>query len=417
MFKKKITSLALVSAMGAMVACGSSDSDNNNNVENKSPVAATAESVKNNYRALAYAAYSDSLTTAQALQAAVNTFIASPSEANLLLARAAYKNARVPYQQSEIMRWDSLITVGKDLSADGGLTSVDEWEGQVNAWPLDENHIVSIIEGSAQINTALLLEQNGAGDNEANVTTGVHAVEFMLWGEDIYGTGAGAGERTASEFDVNNCAVANCDRRVQYLQVATDLLVADLVAMQAEWTSEAQTTEGTLAYNFVNSDLGLEYIIGSIHAMATDELAGARMNSGLTLGDPEEEHDCFSDLSHIAIYNNFQGVKNAFYGTYGDLSGPSIADLIKAADQTTFDDIDQALMSIESKMAQIQALGEDQTNPVKFDQIIGQSADAPKRMLAQSAVDELLGLDQKIKAAIQVLSLNEIDTSGGGDGD
>jgi putative iron-regulated protein len=66
----------------------------------------------------------------------------------LLAAKVAYKAIRAPYQQSEIMRFDSIITVGANLDTDGGPASVDEWEGQVNAWPLDENHIITIIAGS-----------------------------------------------------------------------------------------------------------------------------------------------------------------------------------------------------------------------------------------------------------------------------
>ncbi|NTS78015.1 iron-regulated protein [Catenovulum sp. SM1970] len=422
MFKKTLSTLAVLSAMSLTVACSDDDDYTYTSARTSTQTdteveAITTDTVKANYVAMAYAAYSDSLTTAQALQEAVDAFIAAPTEDNLTAAKAAYKVARAPYQESEIMRWDSNITVGKDLTTDGGVASVDEWEGQVNAWPLDENHIVSIIEGSAQIDTALLLDQNGANDNEANVTTGVHAIEFMLWGEDTHGTDAGAGERAAVEFDVNNCADALCDRRAQYLKVATDLLVDDLVLMQAEWSADAVTTEGTLAYNFTESELALDYILGSIHAMATDELAGARMNSGLTLGDPEEEHDCFSDLSHVAIYHNFQGVKNAFYGNYGEIDGPGIGDLIREADETTYSDIDEALTSIETHMAQILAFGEDETNPVKFDQIIGQASTDAERQVAEAAVAELIGLDAKLKAATEVLSLNPIDTTGGGDGD
>ena len=408
MFSKKSAILAAISTSALVVACNGDD--NNETIYE-------ASDVKAHYVKLAHAMYSDSLTTAKTLQTAVDAFIASPSEVNLTAARAAYKATRVPYQQSEIMRFDSSITVGKDLDSDGGPASVDDWEGQVNAWPLDENHIVSIIAGSDAINTDLLLNKNGANDNEANVTTGVHAIEFMLWGEDTYGTNAGAGERSAVEFDVNNCPDTDCERRAQYLKVATDLLVEDLTAMEAEWTQTAAATSGTLAYNFLDSDAALDYIVGSIFAMATDELAGARMNSGLTLRDPEEEHDCFSDLSHLAIYYNFQGVKNAFYGTYGDLSGASLSHLIKQKDQTTYDRIDAALTSVEDKMYQIYQAGERTENTVKFDQIIGQDSAGVERQVAVAAVSELIALDSLLHEAVELLSLSPIDTSGSGDGD
>lgn len=400
--------------VGGLAACGGGGGGGNGSALER----VTEAAVQQNYVEMAHAAYSDSLTTAQALSAAIDTFLANPNEGNLAAARLTYRDARVPYQQSEIMRFDTAITLEFGLADDGGPASVDDWEGQVNAWPLDENFIVDIIQSDEIINVELLLGQNGAGDNEANVTTGVHAVEFMLWDTDTNGVGAGAGERPAIDFaNDGSCADAFCARRAQYLRAATDLLLADLVEMVAEWSPDAATTQGTLAYNFLNSTAALDYIVGSLRSMASDELAGARMNAGLELGDPEEEHDCFSDLSHVAIYYNFQGVRNAYYGRYGDLSGPGIADLVKQKDQATHDAVDAALNSIEQHMADILAAGDRDVDPIRYDQIIGQDSSAPERMIAEAAVTELIEIDGDFDAVKELLSLTEIDTGGSSDGD
>jgi putative iron-regulated protein len=408
MNKVLLNGLALF-ALVTLAACDS-EPDNFN----------TADHVADNHVDIAYAAYSDSKAAALALQQSVNTLIAAPTEANLLIAKAAYKAIRAPYQQSEIMRFDSIITVGENLDADGGPASVDEWEGQVNAWPLDENHIITIIAGSEEINIELLLSQNGADDNDANVTTGIHAVEFMLWGSDFNGTEAGAGERPATDFaNDGTCADSDCERRAQYLSAAMDLLVDDLTEMTDEWSPAAKTTIGTLAYNFLNSPFAIDYIVGSMITMATDELASARMGSGLGLGDPEEEHDCFSDLSHLAIYHNFQGVKNAFYGTYESatysISGASLAVLVNDKNTATFDGVDTALTSIEEKMVLILDAGEREVDPVKFDQIIGQPSNGVERLIAESAVTELIALDTELELMAEVLALENIDTEFDGD--
>lgn len=407
MFNRKFLFGALVPITAIVVSCGGDGS--------KAPPVST-DDIKTNYVAMAHAAYLDSLATATFLKGAVDTFIATPSEDNLDAAKVAYKAARVPYQQSEIMRFDTVITINQDLDADGGLASVDDWEGQVNAWPLDENHIVSIIEGSDAIDQALLIAQNGADDNEANVATGVHAVEFMLWGEDNNGTAAGAGERPATDFaNDGTCADAFCARRANYLEAATNLLVADLTAMVAEWSPTASTTAGTLSNNFLASDLALDYMLGSIISMATDELASARMGSGLELGDPEEEHDCFSDFSHVAIYYNFQGVRNAFYGTYDEVSGASLADLIESRDSALFAELDAAFDAIEVDMLAIFNAGERTTDTVRFDQIIGQDASGTERQIAEAAIDALIALDGPLSEAQELLSLQEINVGGSGD--
>ncbi len=87
-------------------------------------LAASPQEVTEHYADLALATYEDSLTTATALQQAVAALTASPSDATLQAARDAWKAARVPYQQSEAFRFGNPI--------------VDDWEGRVNSWPLEQ---------------------------------------------------------------------------------------------------------------------------------------------------------------------------------------------------------------------------------------------------------------------------------------
>ncbi|MCK5813346.1 MAG: peptidase, partial [Cocleimonas sp.] len=189
----------------------------------------SSKAVLTNYSNIAHAVYEDSLTTAKALQKSVNAFIAKPNEASLTAAKVAWKAARVPYQQSEAYRFGNVI--------------VDEWEGKVNAWPLDEGLIDYVntdaygaesdenplytaniiaskklkVMGKAvdatTINKALLESLHEAGEVESNVATGYHAIEFLLWGQDLNGTKAGAGNRKATDYDTKNCTHGNCDRR------------------------------------------------------------------------------------------------------------------------------------------------------------------------------------------------------------
>src|SRR5690606_29119095 len=96
------------------------------------PIAAYAQApaeadVLTSYADIALAGYEDALATAKALDAAIDALIATPSEATLAAAKTAWIAARVPYQQTEAFRFGNPI--------------VDEWEGRVNAWPLDEGLI------------------------------------------------------------------------------------------------------------------------------------------------------------------------------------------------------------------------------------------------------------------------------------
>ncbi len=311
--------------------------------------AATPDEVAKTYADIAAAAYGDSLTTAQALQVAVDALIAAPSEATLQTARAAWIAARPSYQQTEVYRFGNAI--------------VDDWEGRVNAWPLDEGLIDYVDAGYGQNEENELSALNviatpkftlsgaevdatritpeliagtlqEAGGIEANVASGYHAVEFLLWGQDLNGTGPGAGNRPFTDYVQGEaCTGGNCDRRAAYLGAATNLLVTDLTEMAANWT------EGGAARNQIEADpkAALTAMLIGMGSLSYGELAGQRMRLGLMLNDPEEEHDCFSDNTHNSHYYDGLGIQNVYLGAYtrtdgSVVTGPSLSDLVAAAD-------------------------------------------------------------------------------------
>jgi putative iron-regulated protein len=114
-----------------------------------------------------------------------------------------------------------------------------------------------------------------AGGVEGDVATGYHAIEFLLWGQDLNGTGPG--NRLATDYDLKNCTHGNCDRRAEYLRTATDLLVDDLTWMAAQWgpdgSARKKVMEGT-------DDAGLAVIMTGLGSLSYGELAGERMKSG-----------------------------------------------------------------------------------------------------------------------------------------
>lgn len=302
------------------------------------------------YADIAAAKYADSLATAQTLQEAVNALVADPSAEALQAAKSAWLSARVPYQQTEVYRFGNPI--------------VDDWEGKVNAWPLDEG-LIDYVDASyggpsdenelaalnvvanpkfslsgkdidaSDITPALLAETLHEADGiEANVATGYHAIEFMLWGQDLNGHGAGAGNRPWTDYAKGDaCTHDNCDRRADYLVAATQLLVSDLEWMAAQW-ADAGVARADLT---ANVDAGLAAILTGMGSLSYGEQAGERMRLGLMLNDPEEEHSCFADNTHNDHYYDGLGVQNVYVGEYiridGTLvSGPSLADLVLAAD-------------------------------------------------------------------------------------
>lgn len=388
--------------------------------------AGDAAAVLQTYGDIAQAAYSESLTTAQALSSAVDALIASPSDETLAAARKAWLSARRPYQQTEVYRFGNAI--------------VDDWEGRVNAWPLDEGLIdyvdagygsenpenafytanvianPKIIAGGREIDAteitpALLSEElQEVGEIEANVATGYHAIEFLLWGQDLNGTGPGAGNRPATDYDTANCTGGNCDRRAAYLRAATDLLLDDLKEMADAWTPGG-AARAELADK--GEAGGLATIFTGMGSLSYGELAGERMKLGLMLHDPEEEHDCFSDNTHMSHYDNVIGIRNVWFGRYEGFAGTSVEgaslrDLVAAKDVAVADDLTAKL---DASLAAFEVLRSRAETVEAYDQMIGEGNEEGNAVV-QAAIDALIVQTRAIERAVAVLGLDEIAFEG-----
>jgi len=388
--------------------------------------ATDAKAVIKTYSDIALAEYEDALTTAKALDAAVDAMIAKPSAETLNAAREAWKAARVPYQQTEAYRFGNAI--------------VDDWEGRVNAWPLDEGLIDYVDKGygtesdenalyTANVIANKEIEIDGqkvdaskitpeflsgtlqeAGDIEANVATGYHAIEFLLWGQDLNGTGPGAGNRPYTDYDKAACTGGNCDRRAEYLAAASDLLVTDLQEMVDNW-KEGGAARKALAEGDPKAAIGT--ILTGMGSLSYGELAGERMKLGLLLHDPEEEHDCFSDNTHISHLYDAVGIRNVYTGSYkrvdgSVVEGPSVSDLVKEADAAVDTELAGKLDATVAKMEAIQARA---VKGEAYDQQIGEG-NAEGNATVQAAIDALVDQTKSIERAVAALKLDAIEFEG-----
>lgn len=385
-----------------------------------------AKAVIKTYSDIALAKYEDSLTTAQALDKAVDALLAAPSAETLNAARDAWKASRVPYQQTEVYRFGNKI--------------VDDWEGKVNSWPLDEGLIDYVAKSygtesdanalyTANVIANKEIEINGkkvdasklspeflsgtlqgAGGIEANVATGYHAIEFLLWGQDLHGTGPGAGERPYTDYDLKNCTGGNCDRRAEYLKSASDLLVSDIQEMVGNWKED-----GAARKALVDGELNpaISTIFTGMGSLSYGELAGERMKLGLLLHDPEEEHDCFSDNTYNSHIYDAIGIREAYRASYTRLdgtvvSGPSVADMVKAADPAIDKELSDKLDVTVAKMEAIKAralAGE------AYDQQIAEG-NVEGNATVQAAIDALIDQTKSIERAVGSLKLSTIAFEG-----
>jgi putative iron-regulated protein len=328
--------------------------------------------VVSHYGALAFAAYQDATHGAKALRSAVGTLVAQPSAGNLEAARAAWLAARRPYLQTEALRFY------------GG--PIDKLEMLVNTWPIDERYIeapAGIIGDSAKYPrlTALLLASLNVKEGETSVTTGYHAIEFLLWGADE--DPHGPGRRPYTDYVVSGPRAGEARRRGQYLELVADLLVRHLETVTAAWAPGTGEYRARLERMPVREALGL--IIRGMGALGGSELAGERLTVAYATKNQENEHSCFSDNTHADIVLDATGIENVCLGRYQRvdgtlLAGPGVCALLADLDA----DLGARLTS--EIAASVQAA---RAIPAPFDQAILGPDTAPGRQAIQRTITAL----------------------------
>lgn len=384
-----------------------------------SPTLASADSVTptaviENYVNLAHASFSDSLKTAQHLQRKINEFISKPSAETHQAAKQAWIAARIPYGQTEVFRF--------------GNSNVDEIEGSLNAWPLDEGLIdyvkadrydfdeanqfaqANIIAGKEPITKELLRSYQEKGGAEANVATGYHAIEFLLWGQDFNEDPKAAGQRPYTDFVVGDgCTNGNCERRAAYLSTATELVIDDLTQLVNDWASD-KTDNYRQQFLALDEKEALRRMLFGMGSLSLGELAGERMNVALLAHSQEDEHSCFSDNTHHDIAENARGIQNIFLGRYvasdgSTVSGASLEQLAATKDSNTATKLAKALETTQASANEIVKAAEAGE---PFDQQIAAENSAGNERV-KATIAALRAQTAEIEAVATVLGVDELN--------
>ena len=348
-----------------------------------------ALSSSESHLAVAYSeqvSYYYTLTTkkTKVLHEAINNFLANPSENSLQIAKVSWIEARKIYGITEAFRFYGGPIDGSNQFGEEGP------EGLINSWPLNEAYI-DYVEGNPEagiinnlkfeINSATILASNQSGD-DADVSTGWHAIEFLLWGQDF--SLESSGTRPFSDYIVGQY---NNDRRRAYLSQVSLLLLK-----QVKWLEEQWSIEGEGRRSFLSDDDPGGLILTGLTTLAGFELSSERIATALDSGDPEDEHSCFSDQTHNDIRANFNGIKNIYLGinSKGERFSPSVSDLVAENNPSLNAIITNKLKEISNNIEGI---------TVPFDKMLSESKDGPGRIAAEKTVNNLLALAENFKEA------------------
>lgn len=344
------------------------------------------------YAKLAHTSYQESVQKAEELQKALQTLIQTPTQENLDVARQAWIAARKPYLQTEAYRF-----------YDGPVDGPGGPEARLNAWPMDEAFVdyiqedpdaglINRLSDFPEIDAEVIASLNER-DGETNITLGYHVIEFLLWGQDT--SDDGPGNRPIQDYQPENGK--NVARRVQYLELVTNLLIEDLKSLEAAWAPD-QSDNFRAKFEAGDTQEGLKKILTGIGMLSGFELPGERMMVAWETQEQEDEQSCFSDQTHKDHVYNQLGIHNVFYGEWnGEKIAPGLVALGQEAELAeTIQALQEQIKKTDGLVAAI---------PAPFDQAIAGEDDAPGRVAIKNAADALYEQAEQIAALAGKLGL------------
>ncbi len=330
------------------------------------------------YIDLVRSSYARAAADAVRLRQAVDALLAAPSQQTLDQARAAWVAARPSYLRTEAFRF-----------YDGPVEAV---EGGINSWPVNEAYI-DYVEGdpaaglindpSFRLDAASLPAANQKQD-EADVTVGWHAIEFLLWGQDL--SADGPGNRPYTDYVEGQ---GNNDRRRVYLRLVTEKLAADLGSLAAVWADQSATGYAARLASLPQREV-VGRMINGMAILAGFEFMSERLAVALDSGDQEDEHSCFSDTTKQDFVHDLLGIRQVWTGDADGKARPGLDELLRAQDPELASRVDALFADAEAK---VNALGDP------WDQVLASPKDSPGRQAAEQAVVSLQALADGLAAA------------------
>ena len=341
-------------------------------------------SLANSYANLVSHYYNEVSLSTQEMHNAIIKFVQAPDNNSLTNAKNKWIAARSIYGITEAFRFYGGPIDGVNKYGEEGP------EGLINAWPLNEAYI-DYVKGSSnagiinnlslEINNDTIIAANMSED-DADVSTGWHAIEFLLWGQDF--SLETAGIREASDYLPTN--EINIRRRA-YLVATSALLLEHINWLSMEWLENG---EGRKAFLNKNDPGGA--ILTGIATLAGFELSSERIATALDSGDPEDEHSCFSDQTHNDVKANFNGIINVYLGKglNGESFSPSISEFVAKNNLKLHENILEIINETNISINNI---------TVPFDKMLSEPKNGPGRQAAEKTVSNLLVLAKNFKEA------------------
>lgn len=232
------------------------------------------------------------------------------TEAELLAAKEAWKEARAPWEASEGFLF--------------GPVSDNEIDPNIDTWPLDSNNVDIILSGSDVINEAYIEAMSGESGTGLK---GFHLIEYLLWGSNGTKTAA---DLTARELDYLVAAAENLKNKTNELYTAWISSGGNFGAQLKNLGSRYPSEKDVL----IELAEGIRGIAGEVYSSKIQSTLDGLDLDGIN-GGLREEESRFSENTKTDFASNILSIQNIYTGKYGTLgNGKGLSDVVASKNPT-----------------------------------------------------------------------------------
>ncbi len=294
----RIRLITMFTTVLAASACGGDDDGDGGGFTDQQVVVDFADQV-------VIPTYEDLADRTEALDAAVIALDEGRTDEDLIAARDAWVDMRVPWEQSEGFLF--------------GPVSAQGWDPAMDSWPLNQDDLEAVLASENVLDQELI-------SNLPETQKGFHTVEYLLWGQES--------DKTADQLT---------DREMEYLLALTEELTLITSDLESSWTEGVGGQEayrevfvtagedGNTAYPSLESAVQ-EILVGM--SGICDEVANGKIADPYDARDPNFVESQYSFNSLYDFQDNMRSVLNAYTGDFplGGTQGVGLDEFVAAND-------------------------------------------------------------------------------------
>ena len=285
------------------------------------------------------------------LQQSIDLLLTSPNDLTLGDAREQWHKTHQTLQQLE--PFFSLADINPGL-----FGQLKDSHFLLDAWPIQAGYLdyFGVYTHSGLVNditvpmtAEILRNQHGFTDN-SDITIGLHAMAYLLWGESgqrpIEDFKASAELSSAQKQSGMSIVDLPSNRRRTLLKLQGNLLLDDLEALQYRMTHSASAVSSN--YHQLTPDARLALWQESLQQLLADDLLATQLAPKLANSTDFIEHNWFSGHQAQALQHTIAGVERLLWHRVDEGDLALVAWLVKTEHQPA---LRQQLQSLQQQLA------------------------------------------------------------------